>query len=255
MGSGMITTVKDLGELPRSYNILSHVEIPDESVLPIKTKKIQVIPSEHETIIKQIAMEYSPNKNERYLYRYEPAIVFLLNTGMRGGELLALGRKSIIPYQGRRGVNITQTLSRVKDKSKSTEQTTKLILTPPKYSKSVRIIPLNREVEFSLSCMLELYGRNYFDEDLILSLQNGKVPNIQSLEKTLKKICQRAGLPEYRLHSLRHTFAANMIRQTKNMAEVKEVAEILGDGYEVVLKTYLHAEDEKKINLVDALIA
>ena len=71
----------------------------------------------------------------------------------------------------------------------------------------------------------------------------------------LKKICKRAGLPQYNLHSLRYTFATNMIRLTKNMGEVKEVDEILGDHYEVVLRTYFHTDSEKKIALVDALIA
>ena len=45
------------------------------------------------------------------------------------------------------------------------------------------------------------------------------------------------------------------MRNTKNMGEVKEVAEILGDGYDVVLRTYLHTDSEKKVDLVDSLIA
>ncbi len=46
--------------------------MPEESVLPVETKEISLIPPEHEQIIKEIAMEPSPNKNERYLYRYGP---------------------------------------------------------------------------------------------------------------------------------------------------------------------------------------
>lgn len=253
--SGMIKMAINLGELPKSYSVMNQVEMPNESALPIETKEIQIIPPEHQRIIKEIAMEYSPNKNERYLYRYGPAIVFLLNTGLRGGELLALGKSSIIPYLGRRGAHITQTLSRVKDDNPNTKRKTKLILTTPKYPNSVRTVPLNKEAEFALSCMLGLYDRNRFNGDLILTSQNGLPPNIQTLENTLKKICKRAGLPIYNLHALRHTFATNMIRLTKNMGEIKEVAEILGDHYEVVLRTYFHTDSEKKMDLVDALIA
>lgn len=54
---------------------------------------------------------------------------------------------------------------------------------------------------------------------------------------------------------LRHTFATNIMRNTKNTGEVKEVAEILGDGYDVVLRTYFHTDSEKKVDLVDSLIA
>ena len=46
--------------------------MPEESVLPVETKEISLIPPEHEQIIKEIAMEPSTNKNERYLYRYGP---------------------------------------------------------------------------------------------------------------------------------------------------------------------------------------
>lgn len=253
--SGMIKNAIDLEELPKSYNIMKNVEMPDESVLTVETKEIQIIPPDQQKIIKEIAMEYSPNKNERYLYRYGPAIVFLLNTGLRGGELIALGRSSIVPYLDRRGANITRTLSRVKNRDKDAKSKTKLILTKPKYNNSVRTVPLNKEAEFALSCMMNLYEKNRFDGDLILSTQNGYPPMIQNLGNTLKKICKRAGLPEYTLHALRHTFATNIIRNTKNMGEIKDAAEILGDHYEVVLRTYFHTDSEKKADLVDALIA
>ncbi|MFR2371301.1 MAG: hypothetical protein ACLS8T_27045 [Anaerobutyricum sp.] len=128
--------------------------MPEKSVLPVETKEISIIPPEHEQIIKEIAMEPSPNKNERYLYRYGPAIVFLLNTGLRGGELLALGQSSIVPFLGRRGIKITHTLSRVKNRETGSKKKAKMILTPPKYPNSLRTIPLNKEAEFSLSCMM-----------------------------------------------------------------------------------------------------
>ena len=138
-------------------------------------------------------MEPSPNKNERYLYRYGPAIVFLLNTGLRGDELLALGKSSIVPFLGRRGIKITHTLCRVKNREAGSRKRTKMILTPPKY------------------------------------------PNT--------------------LHALRHTFATNLIRQTHNMGEIKEAAEIIGDNYDVIMRTYVHTDSERKVSLIDAMIA
>ena len=72
---------------------------------------------------------------------------------------------------------------------------------------------------------------------------------------TLKKICKRADLPIYNLHAIRHTFATNLIRHAQSMGDLKEVAELLGDGYEVVINTYFHTDSKKKINLVDSLAA
>ena len=73
------------------------------------------------------------------------------------------------------------------------------------------------------------------------------------MRNTLGKICKRAGLPNYSLHALRHTFATNIVRKTHNIGELKEAAELLGDSFEVIMKTYFHTDDEKKIELVDAI--
>lgn len=254
--SAMIRHGIETGELPKSYDkILKTVDIPAEDELEVETKEILVIPPEHERIIKEIAMSPSPNRNQRYLYRYGPAIVFLLNTGLRGGELLALGRSSIFPYEDRQGIKIFRTLNRVKNRDKKSDAKTKLVLTSPKYPNSNRKIPLNKEALFSLSCMLDFYGTNHYNEDLILTTQNGLPPTIQNLGNTLKKICKRADLPIYNLHALRHTFATNLIRHTQSMGDLKEVAELVGDSYEVVINTYFHTDSEKKIDLVDSLAA
>lgn len=170
-------------------------------------------------------------------------------------RLEKLGQSSIVPFLGRRGIKITHTLSRVKNRETGSKKKTKMILTPPKYPNSLRTIPLNKEAEFSLSCMMELYDKNRVFPDLILSTQNGVSPTIQNLANTLKKICKRAEIPEYNLHALRHTFATNLIRQTHNMGEIKEAAEIIGDNYEVIMRTYVHTDSERKVSLIDAMIA
>lgn len=170
-------------------------------------------------------------------------------------RLEKLGQSSIVPFLGRRGIKITHTLSRVKNREAGSKKRTKIILTPPKYPNSLRTIPLNKEAEFSLSCMMELYDKNRVFPDLILSTQNGVSPTIQNLANTLKKICKRAEIPEYNLHALRHTFATNLIRQTHNMGEIKEAAEIIGDNYEVIMRTYVHTDSERKVSLIDAMIA
>ena len=70
--------------------------MPDESVLTVETKEIQIMPPEHQQLVKEISMEYSPNKNERFMYRYGLSIVFLFNTGLRAGEIIGLGTGSIV---------------------------------------------------------------------------------------------------------------------------------------------------------------
>ena len=134
--SAMIRHGIETGELPKSYDkILNSVEIPAGDDLEVETKEIQVIPPEHERIIKEIAMSPSPNRNQRYLYRYGPAIVFLLNTGLRGGELLALGRSSIFPYEDRQGIKIFRTLNRVKNRDKKSKAKNQISIDTAEISK------------------------------------------------------------------------------------------------------------------------
>lgn len=251
--SALIRHAKDTGELPQNYSIMKSVIMPAENSLIVETKEIQIIDAKDIPIIEEIAMMPSPNRNEQFLYRYGPAIVFLLHTGLRGGELLGLGRTKILWRDKRRCVKIDRTLNRVKNRDKGTTAKTKLVLTAPKYPNSERIVPLNKKADFCLQCMLDLYDTNYFDKDLILTTQNHLSPTLQNLRNTLIKICRRAGIQEYSLHALRHTFATNIVRNTTNMGELKDAAELLGDSYEVILKTYFHTDTQKKMALVDAI--
>jgi Site-specific recombinase XerD len=253
--SALIRHAKETGELPLTYNIMNSVELPDESVLPVKTKQMKRISDQFLPLIKEIAMSPSPNRNEQFLYKYGPAIVFLLNTGLRGGELLALKRSARVKVDTRYAIKITQTLSRVKNRTPGAKAKTKLILTKPKYKNSVRTIPLNKEAEFCWNIMTNLYSKNIFHNDLLLASRTGWPPNLQSLRTTFIKICKRAGLPdEYTLHTTRHTFATNIVRKTTNMGELKDAAELIGGSYAVVIKNYLHTDNKKKTNLIDAIL-
>src|SRR5699024_10357009 len=114
--SALIRHAKDTGELPQNYSIMKSVIMPTENLLIVETKEIQIIDAKDIPIIEEIAMMPSPNRNEQFLYRYGPAIVFLLHTGLRGGELLGLGRTKILWRDKRRCVKIDRTLNRVKNR-------------------------------------------------------------------------------------------------------------------------------------------
>src|SRR5699024_11890275 len=104
---------------------------------------------------------------------------------------------------------------------------------------------INKKADLIIQCMHELYDTNYFDKDLILATQNHISPTLQNIRNTLVKICRRAGIQEYSLHALRHTFATNIVRKTTNMGELKDAAELLGDSYDVVIKTYFRSEERR----------
>ena len=101
--------------------------------------------------------------------------------------------------------------------------------------------------------MLNYYEPNKVRKDLIMATKNGLLPTARNIQNTLDRILTKVGLPHYGTHALRHTFATRLLRNTKSHQEIKAVAEILGDDYNVVVKTYLHTDEDGKLDLVDTL--
>lgn len=249
--SAMISYGISVKDFPNSYDPLALVQLPDESAVEVKTKDIEIIPDDYIQKFKDVAME---RKSDGSLaYRYGPLLVFGLNTGFREGELLALSKDGIKTIKGRRVYHISETVSTVKDRAKDTDTKTKRILTDPKYPRSVRDVPLNKEADYCLQIMMETYEPSTVRADLIVTTKTGLLPTARNIQTSLDRIMKKAGLPHYGTHALRHTFATRLLRKTKNHQELKAVAELLGDDYKVVVQTYLHTEEEGKAGLVDLL--
>ena len=219
----------------------------------MKTKEIEIMPDEYLPKFKETAMARNPDGS--LAYRYGPLLVFALNTGFREGELLALSKSGIMTVDGRRAYHVYETVSTVKNRDKDASTKTKRILTAPKYPRSVRTVPLNKEAEYCLDLMLGYYETSTVRDDLIVTTKTGLLPTARNIQLTLDRILKRAGLPHYGTHALRHTFATRLLRKTQNHQELKAVAELLGDDYKVVVKTYLHTEEQGKGGLVDLLTA
>lgn len=249
--SALISFGIDMKDFPKSFAPLALVELPDESVLEVKTKAIEIMPDDYLPKFKEIAMAKKPDGT--LAYRYGPLLVFGLNTGFREGELMALSRDGITVVEGRHVYHVSETVSTVKNRTKNPDTKTKRILTKPKYPRSVRNVPLNKEADYCLQLMLDTYETSKIRPDLIVTTKNGMIPTARNIQLTLDRILKKAGLPHYGTHAMRHTFATRLLRQTKNHQELKAVAELLGDDYNVVVQTYLHTEEEGKSILVDLI--
>ena len=226
--------------------------MPDESAVGVKTKQIQIIPDESIEKIKEVALSYKPDGT--LSYRYGPALVFMLNTGLREGEMLGLSKNGILKDdEGRKSIHITETVSNVKNRDKRISKHYTQIVTPPKYPRSNRIIPLNQEAMKCLDIMLDTYGKHQVREDFIVCTSTGNFPTSRNIQETLDRILRKCDLPHYGVHALRHTFATRLLSRTSSHQDIKAVAELLGDDYKVVIKTYLHTDSGGKHDLVDQL--
>ena len=248
----MIKHGKEEKDFPESYNPFATVELPDETAVGKKTKEIQILPLECLERFKEVALGYNPDGT--LAYRYGPALVFTLNTGLREGELLALSKNGILAGEdGRKRVHISETVCIVKNREENAQTKSTQMVTPPKYPRSNRIVPLNREAEMCLELMLNTYEPNKIRSDFIISTKTGNIPTKRNIQLSLDRILKRIGEKHYGTHAMRHTFATRLLSKTSSHQEIKAVAELLGDDYKVLVKTYLHTNEDGKHNLVDML--
>ena len=248
----MVKYGKTEKDLPKTYDPFITVEMSDESAVGIKTKQIETISEEYIGKIKEVALSCKPDGTLNY--RYGPALVFVLNTGLREGELLALSKNGIQKDAvGRMSIHIAETVSNVKNRDTRIAKHYTQIITPPKYPRSNRVIPLNQEALKCLNIMLETYGQHQIREDLIVCTNTGNFPTSRNIQETLDRILRKCELPHYGTHALRHTFATRLLSKTSSHQDIKAVAELLGDDYKVVIKTYLHTDTGGKHDLVDQL--
>ena len=248
----MIKLGIEQSDFPKNYNPLVTVEVPDESAVGVKTKQIQIIPDESIKIIKEVALSYKPDGSLNY--RYGPLIVFALNTGLREGELLALSKNGIQhDKEERTSIRISETISYIKNRNVDISTNYTQIITSPKYPRSNRVVPLNQEALDCLNIMLSTYEKHQIREDLIVCTKTGNFPTNRNIQVTFDRILKKCGLPHYGIHALRHTFATSLLGKTSSHQEVKAVAELLGDDYNVVVKTYLHTDESAKYDLVNLL--
>lgn len=172
------------------------------------------------------------------------AIVLVLNTGIRLGELMALEWKRDIDIENRT-LTVHHTIVTVKDRSKDAKRN--YIVKEQESTKTDsgqdREIPLNDMALLALDSLRVQTGQFKY----VLATKAGNRKSARDVDKLMRRIVLRAGFPEekvYGLHSLRHTFATLMLLQK---VDIKTVSELLGhSSVDITYKTYIHVIKEQK---------
>ena len=227
-------------------NLLLTLRIPKEIQCGKKTKEMNIY---NDIDIKKMYSTIVEYYNEHHYYRISPIFIFLVNTGLRIGEALALTHDDI-DYNNKT-VNINKTISRVKirDSSAKENRSYEYIITKPKTDTSTRIVDLNNTAIWALD---EIKRRNkeqnIVQSNYVFSSEAGNFFNPRSIEDTMKRICKRAGLEYYGLHSLRHTFASRCFQKG---VPVEIVSKILGHSSPMITtKVYIHIMPHMKKDAV-----
>ena len=178
-------------------------------------------------------VSYSESEQEslcKVLWTFErpaySAVLLMLETGMRIGEVLALEWNDI--DLRRKCVRINKTFVRLGNHRKSYVQNDAKSFT------SNRIIPLSKK---ALQLLEEMKIRDVFRQYVVHDDQ-GKPLCYEAVRWQIKKACEEAGVPYYGQHVFRHTFATNCYYKG---CDVKRLSKLLGHSdVTITYNIYIH---------------
>ncbi len=161
-------------------------------------------------------------------------IVICMYTGLRLGEILALGWKNVDLDACRLTVEKTcyyVDRRRIED--------------TPKTASSLRIIPFPKQ-------LLPMFKKLYKARNTAYVIEaNGRPVSVHSYQRSFALLLNKLKIPHKGFHSLRHTFAT---RALECGMDVKTLAEILGHANPTfTLKRYAHSMLEYKVQMMNKL--
>ena len=124
------------------------------------------------------------------------------------------------------------------------------VWTPGKSARSRRTIPIDSTTRRYLRQRrkLQLVERakavEWEHHDLIFTTRTGAPVQARHFDRVLERLVQAAEVPRITSHGLRHTAATHMVRQARDLGELRAVADILGHSPEMLLRVYAHTVPE-----------
>ena len=162
---------------------------------------------------------------------------FLLNTGLRAGELIGLKWEDI--NFTRKEISIKRSLAYNFEKKE-------YIIGEPKSENSYRTIPMTKKIYEMLKEKYAKKDRFKDSEfaDFVFLNRNGEPTKNSSYDAHIRKIAVKAGIENLSMHTLRHTFATRCIEAG---LKPKTVQQLLGhSSINITMNLYVHITDEEK---------
>lgn len=204
-----------------------------------------------EEIEKFKAEAFSTFKDGKRKYQQAAAYILMLNTGLRTGELLGLLNSDI--DLEKKTLTVRQGVKEVSRRN-GTEFTSgrEIKIGKPKSATSKRTVPLNRT---AVEMIEALRGEAYFGENTPLVADgNGGYTKPVNLRKRFYRILKAAGIEQKGLHSLRHTFATNLVNGQKQpdgtikALSPRQVADLLGHSTSQITELYYVKKDTARLS-------
>ena len=184
-------------------------------------------------------------------HKQAAAYILMLNTGARSGEILAVNNRDI--EIEKRQMKIQNSVKEVynRDGTKATGGR-KSKVGKTKTLTSNRIAPLNNTAIEMIKLLREEY---YFGEDSpLICDEHGNYTKPVNFRKRFYRILKDSGIETKGLHSLRHTFATNLVNGVKQpdgtikALSPKQVADILGHTTSQITEMYYVKKDTSRLS-------
>lgn len=177
-----------------------------------------------------------------YVYRYGPVFVFLINTGLRVGELCALTKNDV--NIEKRTISVNHGLSDKRYVEDGVEKYKKTINTTKRLN-SVRVVPMNDEALKYAKIIFELHNES---DTMFICTHKGEIVQPGTINKQMLSVLSRAGIERCGPHTLRHTFVSILFDKG---VDIHTIANLIGDDEATVKKTYLHLFQERKARAIE----
>lgn len=177
-------------------------------------------------------------------YSYENQYRFVLQTGLRTGELIGL-KWSDIDFENR-----TMKIERTMEYRYKVGEWR---VGPPKSKSGFRTVPLTDEAirilenQRAKNKSLKLVPIEW--KDIVFLCRKGTPVKNSTYDTGLFKYCDRVGIPRFSMHVLRHTFATRCI---EGGMKPKTLQKILGhSNIGITMNLYVHITEDEKHREID----
>lgn len=209
-------------------NPMREVILPKKTLFP--NKETRYLSEEERNAL--ISTCYMRNKNGSFFFKNGPFYIFIMYTGCRIGEALAL-KWSDIDLENRT-VTISRTMITVRNMDNNTSTRRDQNSTK---NGVIRTIYLS---DMALQALLDIKASHQYDPKgyIIPGTQVDKPITYVTAHGAFKRIVKQAGIKDCSIHSLRHTFISLMIN---NNIPIPLVADMAGHtNINTTMKVYTH---------------
>lgn len=227
------------------WNPMDLVDMPHTSKIQYLEKDMEVLSMDE---LKKVIEEAEKVKSDGVpVHRYGEAIILLLVTGLRSGELRGLHINHI--NLSEKQLLICQNVTYAKDREHGG---IKYSIGNVKTKNSNRTIPLNDRAVLSIERLLQTTCNK--KTGYLVCTSNGKIVTHSNLQRCYSEILECAGIRHMGLHSTRHTFATVVLKNAEEKGQIKEVSELLGHSkVSTTYQYYIKASDKDKRKLLNQL--